>query len=183
MENPLKQIQQQSYETRSRIFWIVVAGMAVVLVILIVQSIKNTIGNVGGNLVQIEAAKYVPESTTTYVRVEGVTQNSQTLQVYFNINNSGTDILNVSKLSQITFTFGSNVIHPSKITDRQGNPYAQKILSHTQNFGILVFPGIGNQKGSLLFDQMFLETAPSDLFQQKIWFDINQQSNPTQVRN
>jgi hypothetical protein len=183
MDNPIHKLQEQPYETRVKILWVVVAIVAVILLVLIVTSIKDTISNVGGNLVQIEAAKFVPDSPVAYASVERVEANDKTLKVYFNLNNSGNDILNVPKLAEITFSVGNNVFRPQKITDRQGNPFVQKVLSHTQNFGILFFPAVNGTKGTLLFDQMSLEQATSNVFQQKIWLDLNQLSKNSQVRN
>ena len=183
MNNPLNKIQQQPYETRVKILWSVVALVAIGLLFLMINSIRNTIANADGTLIQIEAAKYVPQSSVDYVAVESVEQNDKSVKIYFNLNNPGTDILNVPKLSNITFNYGSTVVHPQKLTDRQGNPFVQKVLSHTQNFGIMIFPSITGQKGSLVFDQMYLEQAPNDVFQQKLWLDLNQLSKVPKVRN
>ena len=159
MNKFLNKIQGQPYEDRIRILWGVVAVVALVLVVMIFSNIKETIGNAGGSFTKIEAAKFIPDSPISYMSVERVEQTDKTLKIYFNINNSGNDILNVPKLSDISLSVSNNLSHPQKITDRQGNTFVQKVLSRTQNFGILFFPAINGNRGTLLFDQMSLEKS------------------------
>ncbi len=183
MSDLITKLQELAYPTRVRILWITFLIVATGLTVLIIQSIRSTVSNAGGNLTKIELTKSLPESETTYVSVERIEGDSTLLKVYFNLNNTGTDILNVPKLTDIDLKTGEDFLHPQKITDRQGKPFAQKVLSKTQVFGILYFPATSAHTATLTFNGMFLELQPTRTFRQTLNLDLDKLSKQSEVRN
>jgi hypothetical protein len=103
--------------------------------------------------------------------------------VYFNLNNTTDDILNFSKASDITLIVNDQTFHPSQINDRQGKPFAQKILSFTQNFGILVFPALSGDSGQLTFDQMTFERSSDKPLKQTLNLDFKELEKTSNLRH
>ena len=186
MADFIKKLQEKPYEVKVRILWGTVIGAAIILVVILVFNIKSTLQNVDGKkLIDLNT----PSSQTTkdteiqYASVERVERTEKVLKIYFNLNNSTDDILNVSKVSDITLTFDGNESKPQSMADRQGSPFVQKILSHTQNFGVLTFAPINANLATLTLDQMYLEKNPSSIFQQKLELDLDKLTETTKVRN
>ena len=183
----IERLQKQPYEVRIKILWGVVAVSAVILLVIWILSLKQTFSNISGkSLVQTPTAAAVnalSESQTRFAAVERVEKTGNILKIYFNINNPSADILNVSKLENITLDANGQSIKPKGMSDRQGQAFVQKVLSHTQNFGILTFNGIDSAFGKLTFDQMFLESSPADVFKQTLNLDFKKLNDSTKVRN
>ncbi len=186
MKNFISKIQEKPYETRVRILWSTVGVAAIILVAVFVLSVKSTLKNVDGKkLIDInQSATSTNDVTTTpYAAVERVERTEKVLKIYFNYHNTTDDILNISKIADITLTFEDNSIKPQAMTDRQGKTFIQKVLSKTQNFGILTFSPINTGKAVLTFDQMFFEKDPSKIFQQKLELNLDELSKPENLRN
>jgi len=185
MKNFIEKLQAKPYETRVKILWSSVLVTGVILVAIFVFNLKNTVSNIDSkDLIKLNPdTKTSPLTSTAYVLVERVERSSSLLKVYFNYNNPNDDILNVSKLSDIILNVENDNLIAQKITDRQGNIFVQKILSHTQNFGILYFPATTAKNGTLILDQMFMEKTPSDIFQQTLELNLEELSKATNVRN
>lgn len=182
----IKKLQEKPYETRLRILWGTVMVAAIALVIIFVFNIKNTLQGVDGKkLIDIDNSSNQANvlSEIPYAEVERVERTEKVLKIYFNFKNPTDDIVNISKLTDITLIFDSNTLKPQSMTDRQGNVFVQKILSHTQNFGILIFTPINTNLATLTFDQMTLEKSPSNVFQQKLELNLDELSETTKVRN
>jgi hypothetical protein len=183
MTNPITKLQELAYPTRVKILWVTFLIVAAGLTILIIESIRNTVTNAGGNLTKIESAKPLPESDTSYISVERIERDNNLLKIYFNLRNTGTGILNVPKLTDINLKAEEDVLNPQKITDRQGNLFAQKVLSATQVFGILYFPTTDARTATLTFNNMFLELEPTRIFRQTLNLDLDKLSKQSEVRN
>ena len=132
----------------------------------------------------------IPTQTTNsnqivsnYITVERAEVAGQNLKIYFNFNNTTNDILNISKLTDITFNIDNQQTNPTQMLDRQGQTFVQKNLSHTQNFGILVFPNPHATTGTLTFNQMFFEQTPDKILTQTIDIDLKQLEQSTKLRN
>ena len=181
----ISKIQKKPYETRVRILWGTVLALAVIIFIAWIFGIKSTLNNVNkSDLIKINnPTTTTPQTNTVFARVERVELGRDQLKVYFNFNNSTDDILNISKLEDVSLQINSATIKPAQITDRQNAPFVQKILSHTQNFGILFFPATDAKKANLIFDQMFLESQPANLFQQKLDLNLSELNSKAQLRN
>src|SRR6185436_4150448 len=146
----IEKLQAKPYATRLRILWGTVIVVGIVLIVAFVYNIKNTVTGIDAkDIIHVDQENSTPGSETNFVTIERVEQTEKVLMIYFNFNNTTNDILNISGLSDITLTSGTTQSHPTKLTDRQGDTFVQKVLSHTQNFGILTFPEVSNQKAVL----------------------------------
>ena len=59
----------------------------------------------------------------------------------------------------------------------------QKILSRTQNFGILIFDSINGDEGKLILDNLTFEESSATTLKQELDLDFKQLLNPVEVRN
>jgi hypothetical protein len=182
MNEDLDTVQKLSYKTRVRIVWLTFIVVAVGLVFLIVQSIQGTIENAGDNLVTIQPSSNQPQSQIKYVAVERIERTDKLLKIYFNLNNPSTDIVNFSKLTDVRLRVENTTYNPQQITDRQGGVFVQKVLSRTQNFGILYFTPIQTDVAELSFTNLSLEKDPSNLVQQTLQLQFSELIKPTNVR-
>jgi hypothetical protein len=180
----IRKIQDKPYETRVRILWATVGIAGIVLVAIFVFNTKNSLKDVDGKeLINIDVPSTTAMTQTPYASVERVERTEKVLKIYFNFNNPTDDILNVSKLSDISLSFDNSKLNPKNITDRQGQAFVQKILSHTQNFGILVFDPINSGQVTLTFDQMSLEKNPNNIFRQELNLNLDELTETINPRN
>jgi hypothetical protein len=186
MRDFITRLQEKPYESKLKILWGTVFVAAVILVVIFVFNIKNNLKGVNTkSLIQSNnsTASKTALSDTAYASVERIERTDNLLKIYFNFNNSTDDILSISKLEDIDLSFNNDRIKPKTITDRQGKPFVQKILSHTQNFGILTFDRLNTDDVKLTFDMMFFEKDPSKVFRQDLELNLNELSQPIKVRN
>jgi len=185
MKNLISWLQEKPYQTRLKILWTTLIAVGGLVVVIFVLNIKSTISGIDGkNLIKIDTkSSAAAETALKFAQIERIEINNNFLKIYFNFNNTTTDILNVSKLADITMTANGKQFQPQQITDRQGNAFVQKILSHTQNFGILTFPSINADKATLTFNQMFLDQNPSNLFMQTMELNFSELTKSAQIRN
>ncbi len=179
LENFLYNLQKKPYETRVRILWTATAIIAILLIIIWIVSIKVTISN--SSKPADTPVKTV--SSVEFVNVERIEKAGSLMKIYFNLNNNTTDILNVSAAEDITLQTSAGSLHPSSILDRQGQPFAQKVLSKTQVFGILTFAATADKSAELTFDNMALEQNLSQPLKQVLKLDITKLNQPANVRN
>lgn len=188
INDQLEKLQKRPYQDRIKILWTVVAVCAVILLGIWIFSLKHTFSNIGNvkSLVQTQTAatnQALGESQTQFAAVERVEKTGDTLKIYFNLDNPTDDILNVSNVENITLNVSGSSLNPNQVSDRQGQPFVQKILSHTKNFGVLTFNGVNATSGKLTFDQMFLDNSPANPFKQTLNLDFNKLNDSTKVRN
>ena len=69
------------------------------------------------------------------------------------------------------------------MTDRQGQLFVEKVLSNTQNFGILVFDNLEAESATLTFNQMFFEQNPTQILSQKFELDFKKLQQDSNLRN
>jgi len=182
----LKNLQDKPYETRVRYMWGSVGIIAVILLVIWTINIKSSVSNVKvSDLTKIPETKSTssPQGNENYITIEHAEMTKDVLKLYFNFNNTTADILNIPDSSNITLAADGKSLNPTQITDRQGQPFVSKILSHKQNFGILVFPEVDSDTAELTFDQMVFDTQPGQFFMQKIKLDLKQLEKQTNVRN
>jgi hypothetical protein len=185
MKNFLNELQNKPYETRVRILWVTVGVIAVAIFIIWVMSVKSDISKLDTkNLLTIPTQSTNSNQTAVnYVNIERAEVAGQNLKLYFNFNNTTDDILNISKLTDITFNIDNQQINPTQILDRQGQTFVQKVLSHKQDFGILVFLNPHATTGTISFNQMFFEQTPDQKLTQTINIDLKQLEQLTKLRN
>lgn len=187
MSDLISYVRKLPYQTRVKILWGTFGILAIILFTLWVLSLKSTLKNLNtSDLVKINPetnTEIAGQTKTPFATVERAEFAADSLQLYFNFQNPTTDILNISKLSDIQLHVGGKQINPKQITDRQGQPFVQKILSGAQNFGILIFDKTASDSDELIFDQMFLEQSPSQMFSQKIQLDFKQLEKNAKLRD
>lgn len=181
LQDFIAHLQKQPYETRLKILWGTVIGAGIIIVILWMLNLKSTINNLSGTN-PTPASTEVKTQESSFVSIERA-ENTAGLKLFFNLNNTTDDILNVPSLDNISLEADGGTIKPTSITDRQGKPFVQKILSHTQDFGILNFPKIYSDSAVLNFTQMFFERSPDQPLNQKINLDIKKLVKPSDLRN
>lgn len=178
----ITKLQKKPYKTRVRILWGTVVIVAIVLFALWIINLNSTIKHLDtGGLVN-SAVTTAEGLQVSYAAVERVESGSD-LKIYFNFNNASDDILNIPTLSNVTLSVKGKTLSPTKLTDRQGAAFVQKILSHEQNFGILVFPQTDNSSAELIFSQMFFERSPEQILSQKIELDLKKLQKANNLRN
>ncbi len=184
MNDFIKNLQEKPYATRMKILWGTVGVVAILLVAAFVFNLKSAIKETGRHSFDPNAKTAGSQETNLKLAtVERVEKQGTTLKIYFNFNNDSTDILNLSKLEDITLKLKSGDVKPDQLTDRQGQAFVQKVLSHTQNFGVLTFNNVTATSGELEFDQMFFEKTPEALFSQTLDLDFNKLNSDNSVRN
>jgi hypothetical protein len=185
MRDFIGELQKKPYETRIKILWGVTIGFGIILIALWSLNIKSTIKNSSGQpLIPISENTNLPDQDeSNFITVERVEISSSALRIYFNLNNQTDDILNVSRLAGIELTTDQGTIRPTQIQDRQNQTFVQKVLSHTQNFGVLVFPSINADKGSLTFNGMFLEKNPDQILKQTLELDFSKLNQDSKIRH
>jgi len=185
MKDYIAELQKKPYATRVKILWGTTATFAVMLVVIWSLSLKSTIKNSSGQplVPQNSGAADVDQKETNFLNVERTEIAGNTLKIYFNLNNQTDDILNVSKIADIELSTEAGILRPTKMVDRQGQTFVQKILSHTQNFGVLLFPTTSELEATLTFNEMFLEKNPDQLLKQSIELDFSKLNQDSQVRN
>lgn len=185
MRDFIGELQKKPYATRVKILWGTTAAFALIIIVLWSINLKTTIKNSDGQpLVQApDTINQLNQTESNFVTVERVEINNSALRIFFNLNNTTDDILNVSKLSSIQLTTEKGTTSPTKILDRQNQTFVQKVLSHTQNFGVLVFPTTDQKTATLTFNEMFLEKNPNQLLKQTLELDLAKLNQDSTIRN
>ncbi len=185
MKDYIAELQKKPYATRVKILWGTTAAFAVILLAVWSLSLKSTIKNSSGQplIPQSSQNPSVDQEEANFLTVERTETAGNVLKIYFNLNNQTDDILNVSKITDIELTTEAGTLKPTKMTDRQGASFVQKILSHTQNFGVLTFAATNEKEGTLTFNEMFLEKNPDQLLMQSLELDFSKLNQDSKVRN
>lgn len=181
LEELITSLQKKPYHTRVRILWGTIAVVALVLFTLWIISIKSSITGLDTQGL-VKSVNTTAATQVSFASVERAEAGSS-IKLYFNFDNPSDDILNIPILSNITLTVKGKSMNPTQITDRQGKPFVQKVLSHEQNFGILVFPTAGADSAELTFNQMFFERSPEQILSQKIELDLKKLQKTNNLRN
>ncbi len=184
MKDFIERLQNKPYEARVKILWGTVVIVAIVLVLVWALTIKSSVtGLSDGNLLGNSTNQTIATRSEDVARVEYIERSSKEFKIYFNIKNSTNNILNFSPATAITLRIKDQDYHPTGIFDRQGNPYVRKVLSNSQEFGILVFGNIEGSEGTLIFDEMMYENSTSDYFKQELILDFDKLDNKSKLRD
>ena len=180
----INDIQKKPYETRVKILWGTVGVAAIIIVLVWVVSLKSSLGGLSAKSLTAPATSNNKAGiASSYGQIERAEVTTNNLKIYFNFNNTTDDILNVPPISDIALTANNQEFKPTQILDRQGDAFVQKVLSHTQAFGILVFPKITADKAELNFDQMFFERSSDQPLSQTFELDLKTLEKKTDLRN
>ena len=180
----VKNLQNKPEHIRNRIFWVSSFVAAVLVVSLWAINFKHTIQNIDGRSVLGALTTIQSQAAANhYLALDGAEMKSGKLLVYFSVNNDSDDILNFSAPSDIALNLDGNTYNPVSIQTRQNQPFTQKILSHTQTFGILTFDSPKSTSGDLTFDNLNFDQSPANIFHETIGFDLTNLSKPQSIRN
>lgn len=122
-------------------------------------------------------------TTTHYLNIESAEIKDNRTYLYFSIKNDTANILNFSDPSNIEFSINKQIVKPASITDRQAKPFAQKILSNSQNFGILVFNQALSGRGDISFNNLAFEQGSGTIFKEVITVDLSKLRAPYNLGN
>lgn len=181
LNNFIKNLQQKPYTTRLRILWTVVGITAVILIIVWSTSLKSTL-----NISKTEDGNKKPVEVVVknqYLEIERAETTGDLVTIYFKVSNPSSDILNFSPLDSIKLVADDHELKPIKMLDRQSNPFVQKILSKTENFGSLQFSTKTFNTGTLTFGELFFESQPQNIFEEQVEFDLTKILKNQEVRN
>jgi len=175
-------LQRKSYRTRLNILWGTVAVLAVILMAVWVTTIQSEIINMNTSGSKDNAPKQ-EQPNSSFIKVERIESNDAgAFKIYFNINNPTNDIINFSTADNIKLLVNDAKLTPLRILDRQKKTFVSRILSHTQNFGILYFNPTSADFGTLTFSDLFFEKKPDSLFKEEFNLDFQALNKPEQLR-
>lgn len=182
LNNFIKNLQQKPYTTRLRILWTVVGITAVILIFVWSTSLKSIL-----NISKTEDGNSrKPDEIVVknqYLAIERAETTGDLVTIYFKVSNQSSDILNFSPLESIKLVADDKELKPIKMLDRQSNPFVQKILSKTENFGSLQFSTKTFNTGILTFGELFFESQPQNIFEEQVEFDLTKILKNQEVRN
>jgi hypothetical protein len=185
----IENLQHQSYQTRVKILWAAVIGIGALLVIIWFISLKSNISNLGTNSLtdfrspEAEQPNQITAIATDLIKIEYIEQSISGFKIFFNISNRTNDILNFPQIHNITLTVEDRPYNPKQILDRQNNKFVQKVLSNTQNFGILVFDHVEGDEGDLVIENLSFEQSLGQTLKQEITLNFEELRQQTEVRN
>ena len=183
IDDVIKKIQDLPYASRVKIMWVAVTVIGLIVVLLWILNLKSTIKNLNTDDTSKASSAPTTQTSSNYVSVERIEATTSSFKIFINFNNPTDDILNIPQVSDISLTVNNQTFHANQITDRQGQPFVQKILSHTQNFGILMFSRNDGDTGELDINQMFFELSPNEILNQVIKLDFKKLETKSSLRN
>lgn len=162
---------------------IIVGASAVSLVVLGSFWLNDT----KNNLVGMDTNSIIPTgivlSANKHVTIESYEERGDKRYIYFKVQNNTGDILNFSQTDKITFKIDRQSLVPVSVTERQGSPFVSKVLSNTTVYGTLVFDKFEDTEGVLIFDELYFENQPSNVFQESIEVDITELKPVEELRS
>lgn len=181
MSDFIKRLQDKPEKTRTRILF-VTSGVAAIAVFSIwLATFKHQIGSINGSNTQNPSVQTSQASQPHYLSVSRAEVVANKLNVYFAASNDTNDILDFSKLNDINLNANGKNYNPTQVTDRQGQPYVSKVLSHGQNFGILTFDA-NAKSGQITFDNLSFEQSPTTLFKETLDLDFDKLESTQDIR-
>ncbi len=167
-----------------RILWLTTIAAAIIILAIWSVGFKKEFAQINGSAASNQITVTTPQvAALHYLKVDGSEVTNGKLLVYFSLDNDSNDILDAPKTSQIKLTDGRDTYTPSAVSDRQSQPYPQKVLSHSQAFGILTFDQTNIKKADLTFDSMFFENSQDKTFKETATIDTDQPFEASKLRN
>lgn len=172
-ERLISQLRQKPYQTRIKILWTTTAVAGLLVLAVWGVSLKSEINKLDGQklLPEINAQQ---ENDKKFVEVERVESSGNAFNIFFRVKNDTNDILNFSRAEEVTLQARGTEISPNQISDRQNKQFVQKILSHTENFGVLVFPPLNSDSAELTFKDLYFEKSPETIFKEVLELDLDE---------
>jgi hypothetical protein len=178
LQQYINELQNKPLNVRLRILWSTTAAVAVILIAVWAVTIKSELAINP----EVLAENANPESTMEYIEIERAEFTGTLLNLYFKASNDTTDILNFSKPESIELTANGQTINPVKIVDRQGRTFVQKILSNSENYGILIFNIADAGEGEIVFDDLYFESRPEGIFKETAELDFDKLKKEQEIR-
>ena len=182
IQDYVKNLQNKPIEVRNRILWVSAAVAAVVVFSIWITTFKKEVGSLSIASINTTTTS-TQASAPHYLSIDAKDVVGGKLLIYFSIRNDTDDILNFSKLSDITLSVNGKTYNSSRVTDSSNNTFIVKALSHSQNFGILTFDNTEAGTAEITFDNLYFEQNPTTLFKETIPIDLNKLTTPANLRN
>jgi hypothetical protein len=175
-------LQQLPIKARMRILWVSVAIIAVALIFIWINSLTNMVGKF--NLSEI--TNLGPEAQKTevsqYVTVESFEKYGNKIALYFRVANNTNNILSFSRPGDVTIVTDKKSQKVISMKKRQGTEFAKKVLSNTEEFGILEFDDPDTDNFKLSFDNLFFENDPEKLLTEIVAINLKGLGKPVELR-
>lgn len=177
----IKKIQDQPLHIRNRILFVSVGMVGAAVIAVWAVTFKQDLKQL--SVASVTTTTQTQESAPHYLSVSAKDSSDGKLLLYFSINNDTADILNFPQASDISLTIYGKKYNPDKITDRTGNEFIKKSLSHSQAFGILSFSGVPNGSGEITFNNLYFEQSPGSLFSETLPLNIAKLPAPVEIKH
>lgn len=180
----ISNLQKKPYQTRLRILWTTVAVVGLFLMVIWIATIRSEVAglNLKNDILSLTEKKQAEENSN-FIKIERIeSADTGAFKIFFSVNNPTDDILNFAAVENIKLTVNNTPISPLRILDRQKKSFVLKILSHTQNFGILYFNPPNDEAGQLTFSDLFFEKKPEQLFKENFDLVFQELNKPEELR-
>ncbi len=175
-------LRSRSPEAKNRIMVSVIILAVVILGALWVNNIKKEVSalNPPG-----EVADASLVSTEERIVIEGMETILGKKYIYFKVKNNTNDILNFSPIEKIQLESNrGEVLRPEKILGRQDKIFIKKVLSNSEEFGILVMPDFEQDRYiRAVFDGMFFEQQQDKVFKETLEVDFSKLTPLQELRS
>lgn len=180
----ITKLRHKPYETRIRVLWSTTAVLGIILLVLWGYTLKSEIGNLNGTqLLDLPNLDLSQDTPPKFIKVERIEETATVLKIFFSVNNDSADILNFSSVEEIELSANNTTYQPVQVLDRQNKPFVVKVLSHTENFGTLVFPPVNSDLASITFKDLHFEKQPETIFQETLKLEVAKLKKDAQLRN
>lgn len=180
-KNIISNLQKLPLATRVRILWITVAVIAAALVGIWVWNLKAQVSRLDKDNLLPAFNTSITQGQKT-IRVEWTETKDNRLKIYFKVNNNTNDILNLPELSQIKLMTKEKEMSAESVLDRQNKNFVKRVLSKTENYGVLTFPKIDEDKATVYFNQMYYEMRPNESFSEQLELNFKDLNQAPQLR-
>jgi hypothetical protein len=174
----LKQIQNLPVQIRMRILWALVIIIGIGLLAAWVYSTTRIVNRNNGQSQQPSGTAVQQSDTQQYIEAERIEHKDGQLMVYFKVSNPTDNILVMPQPESITLKAGDQTLTPTAVINRQNGNFQQKILSHTDAFGTLIFNDTAIQNVRLTFNSLSFETDDNTFFKQDLDLNLEKLDKP-----
>lgn len=183
-KNFLKNLRHKPYATKVKILWTITVSVAVILVIIWGYTLRNQISKLDGEkLIDLPDLRNQPQVESKFVKIERVESSAKELKIFFSVKNESNDILNFSRAEEVGLEANNSTLVPLYLLDRQNKPFVQKILSKTENFGILIFPPVQADHAVITFKDLYFEKTPQELLKETIKLNLDELTKDQTLRD
>lgn len=176
-------LQTRSDRTKNRIILFVVILAALGFGYLWINSLSGNFGDLSADSIIPKGDSGAEVSTQKFISLEAKENKDGKTYIYFKIENPTDDILNFSATDDIFIRTESRDIEAEKITNRQNQEFVRKVLSKTTNYGVITFPQLTPAESIIIFDIMFLEQNPNNIFKEELEFNIENLDEVGELRS